>query len=114
MKARTAADFALIGKVFAEVGAGRITRTFIKDGKSLTDGYYNGNGHIYINEIHQTADTVIHECLHRAHPQWSEAYVRRTTTYLLRRMSDEETMALVNEYRKRARTRKRPMEIRED
>lgn len=106
---RTARDFALIGKVFAEVGSGRITTAFIRDGRSLTDGYYSGDGHIYINEDHQTADTLIHECLHRAYPAWSEAYVRRTTSYLRRRMSDEEVMALVNEYRKRARRRKKPV-----
>ncbi len=108
---RPARDFALIGRVFAEVGAGRITTTFLRDGRSLTDGYYNGNGQIYINEDHQVADTLIHECLHRAFPAWSERYVRRTTSYLRRRMSDDEVMALVQEYRKRARKRKRPVTI---
>jgi hypothetical protein len=108
---RKARDFALIGSVFAEVGRGRITTTFIKDGKDLTDGLYNGNGHIYINEDHQTADTLIHECLHRANPKWSEAYVRRTTTYIRRRMSDEEVMVLIGVYRKRARRRKKPITV---
>jgi hypothetical protein len=108
---RTARDMALIGRVFAEVGSGRITQAFIKDGRNLTDGFYNGNGHIYINEDHQTADTVIHEVLHRMHPQWTENYVRRTTSYLRRRMSDEEIIALVGEYRKRAKKRKRPVTI---
>jgi len=108
---RTARDFALIGRVFAEVGRGRITATFIKDGHDFTDGYYNGSGHIYVNEDHQTADTVIHECLHRMHPSWSEAYVRRTTSYLRHRLTDEEVMALVAEYRKRARKRRTPVNI---
>ena len=108
---RTARDFALIGKVFAEVGAGRITAAFLRDGKSLTDGYYTGDGHIYINEDHQTADTLIHECLHRAFPAWSESYVRRTTSYIRKRMSDEEVMALVDEYRKRAKRRKKPVNL---
>jgi hypothetical protein len=107
---RTAKDFALIGQVFAEVGAGKITSAFIKDGRSLTDGVYTGS-HIYINEDHQTADTLIHECLHRAYPAWSERYVRRTTSYLRRRMSDDEIIALVSEYRKRARKRKRPVSL---
>lgn len=111
MKKRTARDFALIGTVFAEVGRGRITTTFIRDGAGFTDGYYNGGGHIYINEDHQTADTVIHECLHRAYPQWSESYVRRTTTYIRRRLSDEEVMALIAVYRKRATRRKRPVNL---
>jgi hypothetical protein len=110
MKRRTARDFALIGRVFAEIGAGKITTVFLRDGRSLTDGVFTGS-RIYINEDHQTADTVIHECLHRAFPQWSERYVRRTTSYLRRRMSDDEIMALVGEYRKRTRRRKRPLRI---
>ena len=106
-------DFALIGQVWAEIGAGRITEAFIKDGRMLTDGYYNGNGHITVNPQHQIVDTVIHECLHRAFPKWTESYVRRTTTYLRRRMSDEEVQAMYSEYKKRAKTRKTPMVIEE-
>jgi hypothetical protein len=110
MKRRTARDFALIGRVFAEIGAGKITTAFLRDKLSITDGIFIGS-RIYINEDHQTADTVIHECLHRAFPAWSERYVRRTTSYLRRRMSDDEIMALVEEYRKRTRRRKRPLRI---
>lgn len=103
---KSSKDFALLGKVWAEIGAGRITEAFIKDGRSLTDGYFNGNGHITVNPQHQIVDTVIHECLHRAFPNWTEGYVRRTTTYLRRRMSDEEVQAMYSEYQKRAKKRK--------
>jgi hypothetical protein len=103
---RKARDWALLGRVWAELGSGRITEAFISDGKSLTDGYYNGTGHVTVNPAHQTIDTLIHELLHRLHPQWPEAYVRRTTTYLRRRMSDEEVQAMYAEYQKRKRTRK--------
>lgn len=106
MTKRTARDWALLGRVWAELGAGRITSAFIKDGRSLTDGYYNGNGHIYVNEQHQAIDTLIHEILHRLQPQWAESYVRRTTTYLRRRMSDDEVQAMYAEFQKRARKRK--------
>ena len=108
---RSARDFALIGRVWAELGAGRITEAFIKDGLSLTDGYYDGNGRITVNPQHQTVDTVIHECLHRAFPHWSENYVRRTTSYLRRRMSDEEVQAMYGEYKRRARRRRTPKVI---
>ena len=111
---RTARDFALIGKVFAEIGSGRVTRTFIKEKGYIVDGLYNGAGHIYINEDHLLADLLTHELLHRRFPNWSENYVRRTTSYLMRRMSDEEKQALVSEYRKRARSRRKPVELRED
>lgn len=104
---RHARDFALLGRVWAEIGAGRITEAFIRDGRLMTDGYYS-NGHITVNPAHQTVDTVIHEILHRLHPQWSEPYIRRTTTYLRRRMSDEEVQAMYSEFQKRARKRKSP------
>lgn len=108
---RTARDFALIGTVFAEVGRGRITTAFLKDGRNMTDGFYNGTGHIYINEVHSIADTIVHECLHRAYPDWHENYVRRTTSYLMRRISDEEAQTLVDVYRQRTRKRKRPKDV---
>ena len=111
MPSKKSRDFALLGRVWAELGAGRITEAFIKDGRNNTDGYFNGTGHITVNPAHQTIDTVIHECLHRLHPQWPESYVRRTTTYLRRRMSDEEVQAMYSEFQKRARKRKRPMSI---
>jgi hypothetical protein len=110
VKRRTARDFALIGTVFAELGRGRITTTFIRDKGYVTDGLTDGR-HIWINEDHQTADSVIHECVHRAFPKWSESYVRRTTTYIRRRMSDDEIMTLVAIYRKRATRRKKPLVI---
>lgn len=108
---RTARDWALLGRVWAELGAGRVTEAFIRDGRNLTDGYYNGSGHVTVNPAHQTVDTLIHELLHRLHPQWSEAYVRRTTTYLRRRMSDEEVQAMYAEFEKRKRKRKTPRTI---
>ena len=108
---RSARDFALIGRVWAELGAGRITEAFIRDGRNFTDGYYDGHGRITINPAHQTVDSVIHECLHRAFPSWSESYVRRTTTYVRKRMSDEEIQAMYAEYQKRARKRKSPRVI---
>ena len=68
--------------------------------------FYNGKGHITVNPVHQTVDTLIHECLHRAFPSWAESYVRRTTTYVRKRMSDDEIQAMYAEFQKRARKRK--------
>lgn len=96
----------LMVQVWAEVGAGRIREAFIHDDKQFVDGETQGTGHITINPVHQTCDTLIHEILHRLHPQWSERYVRRTTTYLRRRMTDAETQMLYDEYQKRVKRRK--------
>ena len=100
-------------RVWVELGSGRITEGFLSDRKHFTDGITYGNGHITINPAHQTCDTVIHEILHRLHPQWSERYVRRTTTYLRRRMTDAETMAFYDEYQRRVKKRKRRLYARQ-
>jgi hypothetical protein len=49
---------------------------------------------------------VIHECLHRIRPSWCESYVRRTTTWLLRRLSDEQIQQIYTEYTKRVKRRR--------
>jgi hypothetical protein len=61
--------------------------------------------------VHQTVDTVLHELLHRLHPAWSESYVRRTTTYLRRKMTEQETVMFFEEYQRRAKRRKRPVNL---
>lgn len=101
----------LMVRVWTELGAGRISEAYIKDGKHFTDGFANGTGHITVNPVHQTVDTLIHEILHRLHPEWSENYVRRTTTFIRRRMTDEETLAFYQEYEKRKRKRKRTLDV---
>lgn len=98
----------LLVRVWSELGAGRITEGFLKDKHNFTDGIIV-NGHITVNPVHPTVDTLIHEILHRLHPEWKESYVRRTTTWLRRRMSDEETVAFFQEYEKRKKKRKRAM-----
>jgi hypothetical protein len=108
----------LMVRVWAELGSGRITEAYIKDADKknqlFTDGYIDeGSKHITINPVHPTVDTIIHEILHRLHPTWKESYVCRTTTYLRRRMSDEETQAFYQEYQKRKRRRRRPLDVTE-
>jgi hypothetical protein len=102
----------LMVRVWAELGAGRITEGFIADKTHFIHGIEQG-GHITINPVHQTVDTLVHEILHRLYPQWSENYVRRTTTYLRRGMSDQETMAFFEEYGRRKRRRKRPLDLKD-
>jgi hypothetical protein len=101
---------ALLVRVWTELGAGQITEAFISDRKHFTDGLCYGN-HITVNPVHQTTDTLIHEILHRLHPEWSENYVRRTTTWLRRRMTDDETRAFYGEYERRKRKRKSRVDL---
>lgn len=102
----------LLLRVWAELGAGKITEAYIRDGHWFTDGYMDPvSQQITVNPAHQTVDTVIHEILHRLHPEWSENYVRRTTTWVRRRMTDAETQMFYDEYERRKRKRKRHVDI---
>jgi hypothetical protein len=73
----------------------------------FVEGETQSGGHITINPAHAICDVCIHEILHRLHPEWCENYVRRTTTYLRRRMTDAETAQFYEEFLKRVRRRKR-------
>jgi hypothetical protein len=93
-------------RVLTEIGRGRITETFIKDKHVWVHGETDGR-HIKINPAVATCDTLIHETLHVLEPHWSESYVRRTTTFLLRRMSDEQVQQLFESYNEIAKRRRK-------
>ena len=105
----------LLLRVCAELGAGRISEAFIVDTPGIQcDGFTDdASKHITINPAFQTVDTVIHELLHRLYPAWSETYVRNRTTFLRRRMSDADVLAVYSEYSKRVYRRKRKRDIRD-
>jgi hypothetical protein len=96
----------LMGRVWAELGSGRITEGFIES----TPGHFiegcEDGGHITVNPAPSVVDTAIHEILHRLHPDWDENYVRRTTGYIMRRMHDSEIQAFYEEFQRRARKRR--------
>jgi hypothetical protein len=99
----------LMVRVWAELGSGNITedpdlRSDVK-GERL-HGLQEGR-HIWVNPVHAIVDTVVHECLHRLHPEWSENYVRNRTSYLVSRMTDAEVVALYDEYQHRKKLKRR-------
>jgi hypothetical protein len=96
----------LLVRVLTEIGRGRISETFIRDKHLFIHGETNGT-HIKINPAIALCDTLIHETLHVLEPQWCESYVRRTTTWILRRMSDEQIETLYQEYQKIAKRRRK-------
>lgn len=108
-------DYApLLLRVCAELGAGRISEAFIHDPGFQTDGLTDeASQHITINPQHQTVDTVIHEILHRLYPAWSEVYVRRTTSWLRNRMTEQDVQTVYAEYQKRVKKRKSVKRIEE-
>lgn len=97
----------LLVSVWVELGKGHVSEDYLIDcdrPACFLDGHTSGQ-HITINPIPATVETVLHELLHRLHPAWQENYVRNRTTYLLRRMTDEEVQQFYKEYQ---RTVKRP------
>jgi hypothetical protein len=97
----------LMVSVWCELGKGKIVEAYIPDKQEFVEGETQSNGHITINPAHAVCDVCIHEILHRLRPGWSEAYVRRTTTYLRRRMTDEETMQFYTEFQNRVKKRRK-------
>lgn len=88
-------------EIFTELGSGKLVASFIHDPGYATEGMVT-DGYIVVNGYHALCNIIIHECLHRAHPDWSETYVRRTTTWLQNRLSDDDVIAVVQSFQKRA------------
>lgn len=104
----------LLLRVMAELGAGRITEAYIVDPGCVTDGVCDSSrGHITINPMHQTVDSVLHECLHRLHKEWSEVYVRNRVSWLRRRLTDDQVQTIYAEYERRRHKRKSAVKLEE-
>ena len=91
---------ALFFRLIAELGAAPITEAFIKSKTESIDGLCEG-GSITIAPHSHTVDTVIHELLHRLFPMRSERSIRRTTSILIKRLSDDEVQWFYDEYQRR-------------
>lgn len=102
----------LLLRVMAALGDGGITEAWISDPGYMTDGVCDSRrGHITINPMHQTVDSVLHELTHRLHPEWPEAYVRGRVTWLRHRMTDEQVQTIYQEYEARKRRRRSPVKL---
>lgn len=106
MPRRTQPKPALLVRVLTEIGKGHISEKWIADKEVFVHGETVGR-HITINPALSVSETLIHEALHRLEPEWSENYVRRTTTFVLRRMSDEQIAQLYEEYKSLTKRRRR-------
>ena len=100
----------MLVEVLAELGAGQIRERFIHDPKELVHGETTGR-RITISPAVALCDTVLHECLHRLRPAWSESYVRNRTSWLMRRMSEEQIEQVYREYGRRV-AKRRPSQVR--
>lgn len=100
----------LLLDVIAEIGAGRIYLAPIRDASNRhwLDGMIDGSD-IFVNPSANVVDTVVHECLHRMKPGWTERGVRRRTRQLLAQLSHEEVERLYAIILGVAATRRRPV-----
>lgn len=96
--------------VLGEIDKGRIRESYIEDPGFHTEGLCDGPD-ITINPVHAVVDTVVHETLHRLHPEWSEPYVRNRTRFLLNRLTDKEILRLHAHYQARVRRVKTPKRL---
>lgn len=96
----------LLLEIAAAVGAGRIRfRTLVSE-DVFVHGMTEDNGRITINPAPEIVDTLVHECLHRLRPKWSERAVKARTTRLMRQLSDAEIEKLFELVLVAARMRK--------
>jgi hypothetical protein len=103
---RTARNMVALGRVWAELGSGNIWEGFIaSDRTKYVEGFIEGN-QITVNPAPNVVDSLIHEIVHRMHPEWGETYVRRETTLMMRSMTDTEIQAFYEEFQRRRRKRR--------
>lgn len=96
---------ALLVRVWAELGSGRIREDFLYDRSNRTriHGETYRDGEIVINPAHVVAETVVHEIVHRLFPDRKERGVTRTANRLFRLMTDEEIREFYLEYQRRVK-----------
>jgi len=68
---------------------------------------------VIVNPVYHTVDTLLHECIHRIRPHWSERSVKRKTTQVMWQLSDAEIQR-VYEVWLGARKCGRPITVTED
>ena len=90
------------------LGAAPINEAYVS---STENEYIDGfcelkNGSITIAPHTHVVDTVIHELLHRMYPDRSERSVRRSTSMLLKTLTDEDVQWFYEEYQRRKITGK--------
>lgn len=103
----------LLLQVMAKLGEVRVKERFIRgDVKGeIVYGQYFSDGVVEINPVPAVVDTVIHECLHALHPEWSETTVRRFAARLFHRLTEDEMKTIYQVYQRRVkRMRAEPSE----
>ena len=99
----------LLIKLMSLLGETNISEQYIeKDGRTAKQsgvdvyGYWDeGTNSLVVNPVPHIVDTLIHELLHKLHPDYSEQTVRSMTGKLMKQLSDAELQAIYDMYKKR-------------
>ena len=101
----------LITELAEELAKGRIYEATLitDDGWHLHGMFDPNNGSVTIDPKVPIVTTLIHELLHRKHPDWSEAQVRRAELRAMRLLSPQDIQTWYRRY-KRAVRKRRPVD----
>lgn len=104
----------LLERVWQQVGQNRLHQRWIspyveKKCQVSVEGLAASDGVITVSPL-PLVPTIIHEALHRAHPEWSERAVEQGTSYLYNRMSDDECRRLYEAYAAKVQIKRTPVE----
>ena len=92
----------LLIELMSHLGKTAIIEEYIlKEGKNDIYGYLNSAGAIVINPVPHIVDTLLHELLHKTHPEYSEHAVRSLVGKLMKHASDADLQAIYAAYQER-------------
>lgn len=72
-----------------------------KEGKQDIYGYLAPNGAIVVNPVPHVVDTLLHELIHKLHPDYSEHAVRSLVGKIMKQATDEDLCAIYDMYKKK-------------
>lgn len=99
----------LLLRLMAEMGAGKVYEGRIVDPTGgITEGYCDG-GVIYVDPSYGVVKILLHEALHRMLTDLTESAVEHRTEELMGELTQDQVHAIYDEYKRRRRTRKKPV-----
>jgi len=100
----------LLLEILAKLGEVRVKERFIPGDAAgeIVYGQYLSDGIVEINPVPAVVDTVIHECLHALRPEWGETTVKRFTSRVFHRLTEEEMRVIYGIYLRRAKKVRAP------
>ncbi len=104
----------LLEQVYQALGANRVHQRWIRPytdqrAEVSVEGLSDPVGVITISPI-TLVPAVLHECIHRVHPEWTELGVERATTVLYRGMDDDACRRLYEAYAAKVLLINRPVD----